>query len=95
MLMEHLLSCVTGKCALRSLSLSYPKKDGPVKPHQSFFGYDTGYKTVFWYSAAFTDYILYSVSYQKKNWWGLAHQSFFWYDNDKDLKVGFPVTQLL
>ena len=32
-----------GKCALRSLSLSYPKKDWRVGPCQSFFGYDTNY----------------------------------------------------
>ena len=35
-----------------------------------------------------------SVWYKKKDWRGPAHQSFFWYDNDKDLKVGFLVTQL-
>ena len=39
------VSCVTRKCALRSLS-SYPKKDwwGPAR--LSFFGYDTDYKIV-------------------------------------------------
>ncbi len=35
------VSCVTRKCALRSLSLSYPKKDWRAGPRQSFFGYDT------------------------------------------------------
>ncbi len=41
------LSCVTRKYALRSLSLSYPKKDWRVRPCQSFFGNDTDYKIVY------------------------------------------------
>ena len=40
------LSCVMENCALRSLSLSYPKKDWQAGPSQSFFGYDTDYKFV-------------------------------------------------
>ncbi len=40
------LSCVLRKCALRSLPLSYPKKDWRAWPRQSFFGYDTDYKIV-------------------------------------------------
>ncbi len=40
------MSCVTRKCASRSLSLSYRKKDLRAGPRQSFFGYDTDYKIV-------------------------------------------------
>ena len=38
------MSCVMRKCASRSLSLSYLKKDWQAGPHQSFFGYDIDYK---------------------------------------------------
>ncbi len=40
------LSWVTRKCALRSLSLSYPKKDWRAGPRQSFFWYATDYEFV-------------------------------------------------
>ena len=62
------MSCVIGKHALRSVSLSHPKKDCRAGPHQ----YPSlGVKpTIKLYSVAFTDYILQSVSYQKKDWWG-------------------------
>ena len=36
-----------------------------------------------------------SVASYQKNDWCPARQSFFWYDNDKDLKVGFPLTWLI
>ncbi len=74
-------------CALRSLSdvgISI-QKDG----RQSFFGHDTNYKIV--HSAAFSDYILYSVSYQNKDWWGPACQFLFSYDTGtKMLRHVFP-----
>ena len=38
------VSRVMGKCAFRSLSLSYQKKNWWAGPRQSFFGYDTDYK---------------------------------------------------
>ncbi len=37
------LTCVMRKQTLRSLSLSYPKKDGHAWPRPSFFGYDTDF----------------------------------------------------
>ena len=42
------LSCVIEKCASRSLSLSYTKKDWLAGPCKSFFGSDTNYKIVFY-----------------------------------------------
>ncbi len=81
---------VTRKQTLRSLSLSYQKKDGRVWPCPSFFWYDTDFSE--FDSADIIDYIFEkSVSYQKKDWRGHARPSFFWYDNDKDLKVCFLV----
>ena len=43
-----------GKRALRSLSLSYQKRDWRAGPRQSLFWYDTPVKLYF---AAYTDYI--------------------------------------
>ncbi len=37
------ITCVTRKQTLRSLSLSYPKKDGRAWPRPSFFWYDTDF----------------------------------------------------
>ncbi len=85
------MSCVT-RSALRSLSLSYPKKDWRAGPCKSFFGYVTDYKIALF---CFQGYILYLVSYQKKDWRGPARQSFFWYDNDKDRKAHFLMTQVV
>ncbi len=85
---------VTRKQTLRSLSLSYQKKDGRAWPHPSFFWYDTDCSE--FYSADIIDYILKkSVSYKKKDGRGHARPSFFWYDNNKDLKVCFPVTRVM
>ncbi len=80
------MTCVMRKQTLRSLSLSYQKKDGRPWPRPSFFWYDTDFSE--FDSADIIDYILEkSVSYH-------ARPSFFWYDNDKDLKVCFLVTHL-
>ncbi len=77
------------KQTLRSLSLSYQKKDGRVWPRPSFFWYDDFSE---FDSADIIDYIHEkSVSYQKMDGRGRARPSFFWYDNDKDLKVCFLV----
>ncbi len=55
---------VTRKQNLRSLSLSYQKKDGRMWPRPSFFWYDTDFSE--FDSADIIDYILEkSVSYQK------------------------------
>ncbi len=81
---------VTRKQTLRSLSLSYQKKDRP-----SFFWYDTHYSE--FDSTDIIDYILEkSVSCEKKDGCGHSLSSFFWYDNDKnkDLKVCFLVTRV-
>ena len=78
------MNCVIGNCALRSLSLSYPKKSPSLGMTQ----------TIKLYSAAFTDYVMQSVSYQMKDWQVTAHRSFFGYDNNKDLKAPLPMTQL-
>ncbi len=94
-----LLNCATVKgCLAISLSLSYPKKDWWVGPCQSFFGYDTDYRSVF--CCLHRLYSVVSVITKE----GLVgpgrsillghHQSFFWCDNDKDLNACFPVTQL-
>ncbi len=56
---------VVGKSALRSLSLSYPKKDCRAGSRKSFFGYSTDYKIVLFCTHIFTDYILWSLSYQR------------------------------
>ncbi len=78
----------TRKQTLRSLSLSYPKKDGRAWPRLSFFWYDTDFSE--FDSADIIDCILEkSVSYQKKDGRGHACPSFFWYDNDKDLRSVF------
>ncbi len=37
--MSHVMGI--GKCALKSLSLAYQKKDWQVGPHKVFFWYDT------------------------------------------------------
>ncbi len=85
------MSRVTRKCTLRSLSLSYPRKDWRAGSRQFFFGYDTDYKI-----ALFCFQRLHSVVgvIPKEGFWGPARQSFFWYDNDKDLKAHFLMTQL-
>ncbi len=63
---QSYLKGVTRKQTLRSLSLSYQKKDGRVWPHPSFFWYDTDFSE--FDSADIIDYILEkSVSYQKKH----------------------------
>ncbi len=73
------------KQTLRSLPLSYQKKDGRAWPRPSFFWYDTDFLE--FDSAVIIDYILKkSVSYQKKD--GRGH------DNDKDLKICFLVTRV-
>ncbi len=88
---------VTRKQTLRSLSLSYQKKDGHAWPRPSFFCYDTDFSE--FDSADIIDYILEkSVSYQKKDGCGHACPSFFfffWYDNDKDLKLCFLLTRVI
>ncbi len=70
------------KQTLRSLSLSYQKKDGRTWPRPSFFWYDSSFLE--FESFDFIDHILEkSVPYQKKD------------DNDKDLKVCFLVAHLI
>ncbi len=60
------LTCVTRKQTLRSLSLSYQKKDGRPWPRPSFFWYDTVFSE--FDSADIIDHILeMSVSYQKNH----------------------------
>ncbi len=79
---SHLMR-VTRKQTLRSLSLSYQKKDGRT----SFFWYDTNLSE--FDSADIINYILEkSVSCQE------PRPSFFWYDNDKDFKVCFLMTHI-
>ena len=74
---------VTRKQTLRSLSLSYLKKDGHMWPCPSFFWYDTDFLE--FGSAGIIDYILEkSVSYLKKD--GRGH---------KGLKVCFLVTHVI
>ena len=51
--------------------------------------------TIKLYSVAVTEYILYLVSYQKKDWRGPSQPFLFWYDKDKNLKVCFPMAQLI
>ncbi len=88
------LTYVTRKQTLRSLSLSYQRKDGRAWPRPSFFWYDTDFSE--FDSADIIRYILEkSVSYQKKDGRGHARPSFLWYDNDKDLKVYFLVTHVI
>ena len=83
---------VTRKQTLRSLWLSYQKKDGCAWLRQSFFWYDTDFSE--FYSTDITDYNLEKqVSCQKKDGHGHAGPFFFWYD-DKDLKVYFLVTRI-
>ncbi len=65
---QHFLpkTCATRKQTLRSLSLSYQKKDGRTWPHPSFFWYDTDFSE--FESADIIDYILKKyVSCQKKD----------------------------
>ncbi len=74
------------KQTLRSLSVSYQKKDGRAWSRPSFFWYDTDFLE--FDSADIIEYILEkSVSYHMR-------PSFFWYDNDKDLKVYFLVAHV-
>ena len=74
-----ILNCVTGKCASRSLLLSYQNKDsGSTNPS---FGMTPTTEYNLW-RQQYT--ILQSVSYLKKDWRGPVCQSFFGYDNDKD-----------
>ncbi len=75
------LTCATRKQTLRSLSLSYQKKDGRAWPRPSFFWHDTNF------SAESNSQ---KVGVVPKEGW--ARPSFFSYDNDKDLKVCFLVT---
>ncbi len=89
---EH-MSRVMGNGALRSVSLSYPKKDWWVGPRQSFFGYDTNYKFVLYCLNRL--YSLVGVIPKDGLAGPLPEQSFFWYDNDKDLKACFPMTRLI
>ncbi len=77
----------------RSLSLAYQKKDWRAGPHQSFFWYDTDYKTFC------EDYRLQIHSWcHTKRRIGPKRRiglSFFWYDNDMDLKVCISMTHLI
>ncbi len=84
--------CVTRKQTLRSLSLSYQKKDGRAWPRSSFFWYDTDFLE--FESFEFIDQVGVKTKEgsQKKDRRSYAHPSFFWYDNDKDLKVCFLMT---
>ncbi len=68
---------------LRSLSLSYHKKDWQAGPHHSFFWYETDYRFVICTLYRLCRVV---VSCQNKDWQGPIRQSFFWYDNGKDLK---------
>ncbi len=71
---------VTRKQTLRSLSLSYQKKDGRAWLRPSFFWYDTDFSE--FDSTDIIDYILEkSVSYQKKD--------------GRGLKVGFLITGVM
>ena len=92
--MEALLIRVMKKQTLRSLSLSYQKKDGlawRAWPRPSFFSYDTDLSE--FDSRDIIDYILKkSVSCQTKDGHGHVRPSFFGYDNEKDLKDCFLVT---
>ncbi len=80
------------KETLRSLSLSYQKKDGRAWPRTSFFWYDTDFSE--FDCADIIDYILEKlVSYQKKDGHGHAHPFFFWYDKDSGHWGPFCVTE--
>ena len=57
------MTCVTRKQTLRSLLLSYQKKDGQAWPHPSFFWYDTDFSEVD--SADIIDYILLVWQWQR------------------------------
>ncbi len=73
--------CVTRKQTLKSLSLSYQKKDRRARPRPSFFWYDTDFSE--FDSADIVDYILKkSLSYQKKDGREWPRPSFFWHDTD-------------
>ncbi len=76
-----------GNRALRSLSVSYQKKQWWVGPRQSFFGYGTDYKFVL--CCLHRLHSLVGVVPEA------GRQSFFWYDDDKDLKARFPMTLLI
>ncbi len=75
------MTCVMRKQTLRSLSLSYQKKDGR--------GHDTGFKRI-WSMKSKDSNSKKSVSYQKKD----GGPSGGWCGNDKDLKVCFLVTHI-
>ena len=79
------MSCVTRQPTLRSLSLSYQKKDWRAGPCQSFFWHDTDFKIL---SVKAADY-KFTVGVIPNE--GLAGQN---NDNDKDLRVGFLGTHL-
>ena len=79
------MSCVTRKPTLRSLSLTYQRKDWRAGLCQSFFWHDTNYNIVLVHCCR---HRLYSVVY-------IIPKFFFFYDNDKDPKFGFLVTQLI
>ncbi len=82
-ILQTYLTRVMRKQTLRSLSVSYQKKDGRSWPRPSFFWYDTDFSE--FDSTDIIDYILKkSVSYQKKDGHGHARPSFFWRGSDKD-----------
>ncbi len=91
---QYVTEVLMEEANIRSLSLSYQKKDGRVWPRPSFFWYDTNFSE--FDSANIRHYILEkSVSYQKKDGRSHARPSFCWYDNDKDLKVCFLMTHII
>ncbi len=79
-IMAH-MTRITRKQTLRSLSLSYQKKDGRVWPRPSFFWCATDFYGI-WSMKSKDSNSKKSVSYQKKD------------GRDKDLKICFLVTHL-
>ncbi len=83
-----LLGCATITLLLRSLLMSYQKKNWRAGPHQSFFWYDTDYRFII--CSPHRVYMVYSQCHTKRRIGGAlpANPSF-----DKDLKKCFCGTR--
>ncbi len=88
------MTCITRKQTLRSLWLSYQKKDGRAWPRISFFWYDTDLAGNMIYKVKRLKFWKVGLN-QNKDGHGHGHPSFFWHDNDKDLKVCFLLTHTI
>ena len=91
------LCSVMGKHALRSLLVSYPKKDWRAGPCKSLFWYNTDYTIVITIRSLCCLRALYSVVsvIPKEGLEGPCPPILFWYDNEKDLEARFPMARLI